>query len=370
MARAGLGSSWRCLFANDFDKKKARSYQLNWGAEPLVVEDVANLTLSDVVGDADLAWASFPCQDLSLAGQFRGLAGRRSGTFWPFWNLIRDLIEANRGPRMIVLENVCGALTSHSGRDFAAIASAFSEANYVFGAMTIDARYWVPQSRQRLFIVAVQSDLAIPAMLEGQPSELWHSSSLRKAQAALRETERRRWIWWNLPRPAPRNQTLIEIIEEDPKDAFWNSSEESDYLISLMGDLHRKKLESVIELTKRTGIRLVGAAYRRTRDGRQRAEVRFDKIAGCLRTPIGGSSRQTLIFVEAGIVRTRLLTPREAARLMGLPESYILPDQYNQAYHLCGDGVVVPVVRHLAAHILEPVWVANQSEQTFVARAA
>jgi len=49
------------------------------------------------------------------------------------------------------------------------------------------------------------------------------------------------------------------------------------------------------------------------------------------------------------------LSPREASRLMGLPDSYKLPENYNEAYHLSGDGVVVPVVRFLAAHILEPL---------------
>lgn len=369
MARAGLGPSWRCLFANDFDKKKAESYRRNWGEKPLLVEDVANLKSSEISGHPDLAWASFPCQDLSLAGQFRGLAGKRSGTFWPFWNLIRILIEERRGPRLIVLENVCGVLTSHEGRDFATIATALTESSYAFGAMTIDARLWVPQSRPRLFIVAVRNDLTIPLAVQGGPSIIWHSPSLRRAQAALLEIERKHWIWWNLPLPAPRETTLADIKEEDPKDAIWNSSEETDYLISLMGTLHREKLDAAIELTKRTGTSLIGTAYRRTRGGRQRAEIRFDKIAGCLRTPVGGSSRQTLIFVEAGNVRSRLLTPREAARLMGLPETYVLPEQYNQAYHLCGDGVVVPVVRHLATHILQPICEANQGSKK-VARAA
>lgn len=370
MARAGLGPMWRCLFANDFDKKKAETYRRNWGETPLLVEDVANLKSSQITGYPDLAWASFPCQDLSLAGQFRGLAGRRSGTFWPFWNLIRELIEERRGPGMIVLENVCGALTSHTGRDFATIAKALSESSYVFGAMTIDARFWVPQSRPRLFIVAVGNNLTIPTALQGRPSEVWHSNPLRKAQATLPENERRQWIWWNLPRPEPREMALAEILDEDSRSAIWNSPEETDYLISLMDTLHKNKLDAAIEFTKREGIRAVGTAYRRTRNGRQRAEVRFDRIAGCLRTPVGGSSRQTLVIVEDGNVRSRLLTSREAARLMGLPETYLLPDQYNQAYHLCGDGVVVPVVRHLAAHILEPIWVANQNTNRVIAKAA
>ena len=119
-----------------------------------------------------------------------------------------------------------------------------------------------------------------------------------------------------------------------------------------MSDVNRAKLE-VAKGAKR---RLVGTIYKRTRfddAGRkvQRAEIRFDDVAGCLRTPMGGSSRQTIMLIEGKKVRSRLLSPREAARLMGLPEEYELPDNYNEAYHLAGDGVAVPVVRFLAANI-------------------
>jgi DNA (cytosine-5)-methyltransferase 1 len=95
----------------------------------------------------------------------------------------------------------------------------------------------------------------------------------------------------------------------------------------------------------------------------QRAEVRFDDLSGCLRTPVGGSSRQSIIIVEGKSVRSRLLSPREAARLMGLPDSYKLPQNYNEAYHLAGDGVVVPVVRFLAANILEPLVEAAETHE-------
>ena len=105
---------------------------------------------------------------------------------------------------------------------------------------------------------------------------------------------------------------------------------------------------------------MVGGLYRRIRpdtDGKkiQRAEVRFDDVAGCLRVPTGGSSRQTIVIVEGASVKSRLLSPREAARLMGLPEDYQLPGNTNEAYGLTGDGVVVPVVRFLAERILEPI---------------
>jgi DNA (cytosine-5)-methyltransferase 1 len=87
----------------------------------------------------------------------------------------------------------------------------------------------------------------------------------------------------------------------------------------------------------------------------QRAEIRFDDVAGCLRTPAGGSSRQTIMLIDGKKVRSRLLSPREAARLMGLPEEYVLPNNYNEAYHLAGDGVAVPVVSFLAMNIFEPI---------------
>jgi DNA (cytosine-5)-methyltransferase 1 len=130
-----------------------------------------------------------------------------------------------------------------------------------------------------------------------------------------------------------------------------------------------------LEAARRMGRTMVGAVYRRTRrdgDGArlQRAEVRFDGLAGCLRTPAGGSSRQTLIFVEGDEVRSRLVSAREAARLMGLPESYRLPRRANDAYHLFGDGVAVPVVRRLAEHLLEPILSARSASTAPRARRA
>ena len=95
MARAGLGSGWTCLFANDFDGRKGLTYQDNWGAGgELTVDDVREVTTARLPGHADLAWGSFPCQDLSLAGNGAGLKGERSGTFYPFWTIMKALIAA------------------------------------------------------------------------------------------------------------------------------------------------------------------------------------------------------------------------------------------------------------------------------------
>jgi DNA (cytosine-5)-methyltransferase 1 len=120
-------------------------------------------------------------------------------------------------------------------------------------------------------------------------------------------------------------------------------------LLAMMSPLNRRK----VDRAQADGRRIIGTIYRRTRDGRQRAEVRFDGVSGCLRTPAGGSSRQTVVLVEGGEIRSRLLTAREAARLMGVPDDYRIPTLYHDAYHLFGDGVAVPVVRYLSEQLFK-----------------
>lgn len=356
MARAGLGARWKCLFANDIDARKGASYVANWGAREFRLADIHRLTADDVPGSADLAWASFPCQDLSLAGNGKGLYGVRSGAFWGLRNLLADLARQHRAPKIIVLENVVGALTSNGGADFGLLCSALAELGYNFGALIIDAALFVPQSRPRLFIIAVQSGAKLPERCIGSaPPDFCAVPALLRAHAALPELLQKKWLWWTLPPSPLHNTRLFDLIEKEPADIAWHSADETVRLLTLMAPRHAKN----VEIIKASGAHQAGAIYRRTRveNGRkvQRAEVRFDGLAGCLRTPGGGSSRQFIILIENKKIRTRLLSGREAARLMGLPEDYVLPARYSEAYHLLGDGVAVPVVRWLALHLLEPL---------------
>jgi DNA (cytosine-5)-methyltransferase 1 len=363
MARAGLGPNWQCVFANDFSKMKAHTYASNWSSDHLICSDVADIKLTDLTGQADLVWASFPCQDLSLAGNCRGMGDAaselrtRSGTFWPFWSLMSALKEESRAPRLIVLENVTGALTSRDGEDFRALCRALSDAQYRYGAVVIDAKDFVPQSRQRVFFVAVANDVTLPDELtRSTSSKTWHTTALCNAQARLDKPSKKQWVWWHLPRPAIRNIGLANILEDHPTGCRWHSIEETQRILAMMSPLNLAKIQEVRE----SGVRKVGTVYKRTRPNakgvrQQRAEVRFDDVAGCLRTPAGGSSRQIILVVEGEQVRSRLISAREAARLMGLEDSYRLPDRYNDAYYVAGDGVCVPVVRFLSANLLEPI---------------
>jgi DNA (cytosine-5)-methyltransferase 1 len=351
MARAGLSPDWTCLFANDIDPKKGAAYVANWGPDEFRSGDISALKSSDIP-DADLAWASFPCQDLSVAGYGRGLAGERSGLFWSLWSLLNG---KTRKPTLLVLENVGGTLTSKGGDDFREICRALASLGYSFGAVMADAVHFVPQSRPRMFMIAVRDGHGARSSLSTErPSNTWAPAALRKLHGGLSADLRARWIWWKLPEPPARNVGVADLIVDEPQDVDWHSQEETARLIAMMSAVNLEK----VKIAKASGLRCVGTVYRRTRieDGikHQRAEVRFDDVAGCLRTPAGGSSRQIVMVVEGGEVRTRLLSKFEAASLMGLT-NYSLPERYNDAYHLLGDGLAVPVVRFLSDHILRPL---------------
>lgn len=362
MARLGLGDGWTCAFWNEWCEKKAAAYKARFGGGGnFRVCDVADLTPHELPGVPTLVWASFPCQDLSLAGNGAGLAGDRSGTFKPFWKLMCGIINGGRVPQLVVLENVIGTLTSHDGGDFAAIIGALVDEGYRVGALVIDAVRFLPHSRPRLFVVAAHSETGIePEYVLPAACEPWHTLSLRTAHSRLSSRLQDSWVWWRLPAPTVPAPAFSTIIEDEPTGVDWHSHEQTERLISLMAPLHLEKLKKA----QRLGTRIVGTVYRRTRPGEesgmvQRAEIRFDQISGCLRTPVGGSSRQTIVVVEGRRVRSRLLSPREAARLMGVPEDYPLPTKYNEAYHLFGDGLAVPVVRWLSTHLLTPIAATN-----------
>ena len=346
---AGLGlDGFRIGFANDIDPMKAAAFRANHPGVPLHQGDVWDIDPAALPAAPDLAWASSPCQDVSLAGARGGLKARRSGAFWGFWRLIEDLGE--RRPRIVVIENVAGLLTSGGGADFAAVCGAMVQAGYRVGALEMDAALWLPQSRPRLFIVAMR-DATGP---EGAgPSAPFHTPRLVAAVDRLPAGTRARWAWWSLAAPARRNLDLAAVLE--PDDAVdWLDAAKAAAVLALAGPLHRARMEAALA----SGERCVGAAYRRVRVEHgvktQRLEIRFDGLAGCLRTPAGGSSRQYVVVCDGGRTRVRRLTGREAARLMGVGEDYVLPAGESAALKLMGDAVAVPVVRALSEGLLRP----------------
>ena len=165
-----------------------------------------------------------------------------------------------------------------------------------------------------------------------------------------------------MPQPPDREEDFADLVEERPKSVAWHTSTETTALLSMMSEVNLAKVETAKAAKKK----MVGTIYKRTRWEHgikvQRAEIRFDDIAGCLRTPAGGSSRQLIMTIDGNRIKSRLISTRETARLMGLPDTYKLPEKYNQAYHQTGDGVAVPVVRYIAENIFEPIVRQNTEE--------
>lgn len=351
--------------ANDNSKMKRDCYVDNWKeSEHFKCKDVNLLSVSDLPGQADLAWASFPCQDLSLAGKYAGIGNSsdveqtRSGAFWGFWKLMQAKAKIDQLPSMIVLENVYGILTANGGEDFRVLGDALAALGYRIGALLIDAVHFLPQSRPRVFIVGCIDNGDLERFVSDKPLANWHPQVLQTAHLQLGEAAKNKWVWWNLKAPPKtRAKKLEDIVSDTPTGVSWHTAEQTTTLIDLMSKNDREKLH----LLQRKGQRVVATVYKRTRQGQQRAELRIDGIAGCLRTPGGGSSRQIVMIVQGKSIRSRLLSPREAALLMGLRKTFKLPPRYNDAYHVAGDGVAVPAVRHLAKNLLTPIAITKET---------
>lgn len=350
LVQLGLAPEFETLWANDNCAKKQAIYVANHPRDKFHLADIQAVHGRDLPA-ADLAWASFPCQDLSLAGNLHGIHnGTRSGLFWDWIRVLKELNDQDKRPPVLVAENVVGFVVADQGKHFQLAYQALRDFGYRLGAVVIDAKAFVPQSRPRAFIIAVAREIPLDGLTQPLPSEPFHPVGLVRTSFAVNDPE---WIWWSLPVPKGKVSEFRDLCEYD---APCDPPSKTRDMCSMLSPLNRKKLDAA----RRAKSYFAGTAYRRTRpdedgDKVQRLEIRFDGIAGCLRTPNGGSSRQTVILVENGLVRSRLMTVRECARLMGAPDTYELVGTYNDGYRAMGDAVVVPVTRWLVRHLLAPL---------------
>jgi len=366
LVRLGLAEGgWQCLYANDFDEGKQALYAANFA------DHAGHFHLADV-GETDkvlarlpqqlfLATASFPCVDLSLAGHWRGLEGSRSSAFFAFARVL-DAMGPGRPP-LVMLENVPGLITSHGGADFLRVADTLAELGYWVDAFVIDARYFVPQSRPRVFLLAVAEHLNPPNVVRSTGElvhDPWLAAVSRREELRppkLRQLMERQalatgWFAANLPPLAEQRPPLEAVIDFDDDQPWWPAEQVEKHL-DMMSPAHRAEVESL----RQGDAWRAGGIYRRRRAAGVRAEVRFDGLAGCLRTPKGGSARQIVIAVGHGQLRMRWMTPREYARLQGADDFELVGSAGGQLYGF-GDAVCVPVIRWIDQHVLTPIYEA------------
>lgn len=348
--RRGLEAApgnWNCLMANDVSPSKAAIYRAQYGTGDLVERDIMDVTSADIPGHPDLATGSFPCQDLSLAGNRAGLAGARSGLAHRFFTLISQLKEEGRAPEFLVLENVTGLLTSHEGKDVRVLLREMNVCGYAVDLLLLDAVHWLPQSRPRVFVIGRQvTGGPLPVMVEHHPARPLGIMNVMRANADLN------WALMTLPTfPARRIVELVDVIENDPGGWFPQATLERELGYIMNSPQSFVRLQRAVAAANCTGAPVRMTGYRRMRRNETNLELRDDGVAGCLRTANGGSSRQLLVEARPnGAVGVRFMTPREYAALMGINlNDWVWAEQPTNK-HLTGfgDAVAVPVITWLA----------------------
>lgn len=315
LMRAGLQ---RCgietVFANDIDKNKAALYRENWGGAELVVDDIRHISGHDVP-TVNLATASFPCVDLSLAGNRAGLNGEtRSSVIFEFCRILEEM--RSRAPSTVLIENVPGFLTANGGEDFRRVNDYLRRLGYEVAHGCVNASAFVPQSRDRVFIIG---------SLEASP-----------------------FLW--PPPPPPRKDLRLSALTKASTAEWWPPIRLGAFLSSLSPI----QAERVQGYQLRNEVSCFGA-FRRTRNGRAVWEVRADEKAGALRTTRGGSARQAVLRAGQGALSARWMNVLEYARLQGAGGFRFKSVSPQQAMFALGDAVCVPVIEWIANNWLSRI---------------
>ncbi|HXG65705.1 MAG TPA: DNA (cytosine-5-)-methyltransferase [Blastocatellia bacterium] len=351
LVRMGLQPfGWQVVFANDISEKKYEMYKAFFpdAENHYIVDDIFRID-SNKVPTTTLATCAFPCIDLSLAGNMNGIDGKHSSAFWGFIKILKS--QGKSAPPIILIENVPGWLYSNKGNDFKITVQALNQLGYVCDVFILDALRFTPQSRLRVFLVGTKFQVSVrnPELILARPKSLL-SDRLRKSIILNKDLQ---WFYNDLPAPPPLNRSgLSDIIEQmsDSDDRWWPEGEVRRHL-DMMKPRHRERVSQPANgspIAYRT-------FFRRRREGKQRAEVRNDDLSGCLRTAVGGSGKQFLIKVSKDGIKMRAMTPREYARLQGVPDQYPITVNGVQALTGFGDAVCVPVISWIAENVLNPL---------------
>lgn len=376
LVREGLLiDSWECVWANDISVDKKETYVKNYGNEHFWLGDIWDLVdhNESIPDNIFLYTASFPCTDLSVAGNRAGLAGSKSGTLEAFLDIVESKKRTNSNPKIIQLENVKGFLTSHNGNDILNTINRLSKLGYCIDILEIDASYFTPQSRPRVFVIAIEKNLALSVMkLKNNTDSIdwWlyfnENAKMRssKIKNIILKDEKLNWGLFDVKLLNERTLSLSDIIEREIKDdsELWWTKERKNNIYKQMSPAHQLKLMSMIA----QNVHSYGTVFRRMRNNKSMAELRTDGLAGCLRTPRGGSSKQILIQAGFGSWSVRLLSPRECARLQGVRDDYLLPINQNKAFFAMGDAVCVPVIEFLTKEIITPAYNAWKSNSAIL----
>lgn len=334
---------FRVVFANDIDVTKFKIYSANFGATEFVHRSIEHIS-GDEIPSVEIATASFPCTDLSLAGARSGLRGRESRLLWEFTRVLSEMED--RRPPFLMIENVPGFLTSHGGRDLSSAIKTLNDLEYSCDLLILDARWFVPQSRPRLFVIG--SRLPVEGITDPEAGKL----RPQKIIDFINAHPQLKFHFFELPEPETANVCFASAVQRfHPKNRIWWDQSRLDAFLTSLSTIQSKRLKSLCASNHLTW----STAFRRTRNGTPVWEIRSDGIGGCLRTSRGGSSRQAVVEAGRNRVRVRWMTATEYARLQGADDFSFGTLTESQAKFALGDAVCVPAVQWLAREYLMPL---------------
>lgn len=290
----------KCVFSSEWNKYAKITYEANFGEVPF-----GDITTIDekLIPDHDILLGGFPCQPFSIAGvskknalgRAHGFLDETQGTL--FFDIAR-IISAKR-PKAFMLENVKNLVSHDKGRTFKVIKNALKELNYSIHFKVMDGKYFVPQHRERIIIVGFNNDI-------------------------FNQEES-----FNFPDPLIADFKFKDILEPVVDNKYTLSDKLWNYLVTYSAKHKAKGNGFGFGMTDLDGIaRTLSARY--YKDGSEILIPQQDK-------------------------NPRRLTPRECARLMGYPDSFIMPVSDNQAYRQCGNSVIVPLMESVAKKIVQTI---------------
>lgn len=284
-------------YACEWDKDAAKVYETNFGIKP--TGDITKID-ENTIPEHEILCAGFPCQAFSISGKQEGFNDSRGTLFFD----IARIIKAKQ-PKIVFLENVKNLARHDNGRTLDVIMKTLDELGYdAYERILNAADYGIPQSRQRIYIIAFRKDL-----------ELFSFSFPKEVE-----------------------------LKKHVKDYLLDDNETEKYIIS-RDDIIFKP--NIVETDTNKPLRI----------GTVNKGGQGERIYSPCGTAItlsaygGGIGAKTGLYRINGVVRR--LAPRECARLMGFPDSYIISDNDNISYKQFGNSVVVNVLKAIIGEIVK-----------------
>jgi DNA (cytosine-5)-methyltransferase 1 len=296
LAFQGLGC--KCVFTSEWNYFAQKTYEANFGEVPF--GDITKIHEKDIP-EHDILLGGFPCQPFSIAGvskknslgRAHGFRDKTQGTL--FFDIVRILEE--KRPKAFLLENVKNLVSHDKRKTFTTIKESLDELGYSVHAKVLDGKHFVPQHRERIFIVGFDKNV-----FGGKEN-------------------------FSFPEMPDATHCIEDVLESKPESKYTLTDRLWEYLQKYAAKHKEKGNGFGFGMTSPDGItRTLSARY--YKDGSE-------------------------ILIPQGRKNPRRLTPRECARIQGFPDEFVIPVSDNQAYRQFGNSVVVPLVRAVGKEIIK-----------------